>query len=276
MPLPRVGQSEILLRTGAIRRLSSRAERGISPRIDLLEDPSLRSDDARPPFAHPTPAASFPPRCPPESPSWTIARWPARWRAWPPRSSSEPHGTDGLVLVGIQRRGVELAARIRAPHRPVRRPSRSRWASSTSRSTGTISRRSGPGPWSARPACPISTDKTVVDRGRRALHRPHGARGARRVRRLRPPAPDPALRADRPRRPRAADPGRHRRAQRSTAGPGDRVDVLVSRARRPRRGRAGAGRHERHRARQGPGRPRAAQRASRSGSSSTPPSRSRK
>ena len=73
-------------------------------------------------------------------------------------------GTDGLVLVGIQRRGVELAARLKRLIEAPKAPS-SPAASSTSRSTATISRPSAPGRSSARPACPISTARpsSIVD-----------------------------------------------------------------------------------------------------------------
>ena len=149
-------------------------------------------------------------------------------------------GTDDLVLVGIQRRGVELADRLK------RLIDQSEGSSIASGKLDITLYRDdlqtvGPRPVVGRDPPAQSRRPHGGDRGRRALHRPHGPRGARRVRRLRSAAPDPAVRPDRPRRPRAADPGRHRRRPTVTHGPGDRVDVLVDGARRPRRGRAGAG-----------------------------------
>ena len=65
----------------------------------------------------------------------------------------EKHGgTDGLALVGIQRRGVPLAERLAeaiAAHEGVHRP----WAPSTSPSTVTISRWSPASRWSRAPIC---------------------------------------------------------------------------------------------------------------------------
>ena len=126
-------------------------------------------------------------------------------------------GTEKLVLVGIQRRGVELAGRLRrliedaegssrrarqARHHPLpRRPPDHR-----------------PPPGGRRDQPPRPRRQDGRDRGRRALHRPDRPRRARRVRRLRPAPADPALRADRPGRPRAAHPGRHRRHHASAPG----------------------------------------------------------
>ena len=61
-------------------------------------------------------------------------------------------GTDGLLLIGIQRRGVPLARRIAAPS-PSTRARRSRSGRSTSRSTATTSRSSPSSPSSRAPNC---------------------------------------------------------------------------------------------------------------------------
>ncbi len=56
---------------------------------------------------------TFPPRCPPVRLFSTSAHSAAPWRAWRARSLNEVGGTEELVLVGIQRRGVELADRLK-------------------------------------------------------------------------------------------------------------------------------------------------------------------
>ena len=61
-------------------------------------------------------------------------------------------GTDGLLLIGIQRRGVPLARRIAAPSSSTR-VSTSRSGRSTSRSTATTCRWSRSSPWSRAPSC---------------------------------------------------------------------------------------------------------------------------
>ena len=124
------------------------------------------------------------------------------------------HGTDRLVLVGIQRRGVELAARLKRSDRPVRRlGSRAGQARHHPLSRRPPDRR--PPARGRRDQPPrTSTGKTVVivddvlytGRTVRAALDECADFGR--------PAPDPALRPDRPRRPRAADPGRHRRHDR--------------------------------------------------------------
>ena len=63
-------------------------------------------------------------------------------------------GTDDLVLVGIQRRGVQLAERIVRADRGAREARRSRAARSTSPSIATTCRPSARGRWSARPTLP--------------------------------------------------------------------------------------------------------------------------
>ena len=98
------------------------------------------------------------------------------------------------MLVGIQRRGVQLAERLAASDRATPKARRFPAARSTSRSIATTSRPSVRGPSSARPAFPATSTAGRRDRRRRALHRPDRPRGARRAGRLRPAPPDPALR----------------------------------------------------------------------------------
>ena len=122
-------------------------------------------------------------------------------------------GTDDLIVVGIQRRGVQLADRIvrtiferekvKVPARRPRHHALSR-RSANSRPAA----RGGPN----RP--PLESRRQARrDRRRRALHRTHGARGARRARGLRAPVARVARGARRSRRARAADPRRHRREE---------------------------------------------------------------
>ena len=96
-------------------------------------------------------------------------------------------GTDNLVIVGIQRRGVQLAAQIVSRDRRAREGRRAaRRARHHALSRRPADRRPAPGR-RARRDLPSDIDgQARRDRRRRALHRPHDARRARRARRLRP------------------------------------------------------------------------------------------
>ena len=131
-------------------------------------------------------------------------------------------GTDGLLLIGIQRRGVPLARRI---------------AAAIARERG----RRGPGrgarhhvlprrPLAGRPAAGRQGHGAAVGhrrpdgrpRRRRPVHRPDDPRRDGRPRRLRAAAGDPPGGARRSRPSRAADPGRPRRQERADLARGAR------------------------------------------------------
>ncbi len=158
-------------------------------------------------------------------------------------------GTGRVVLVGIQRRGVELADRLADPDRAGAGRRRSRAAPSTSRSIATTSRPSARGPVVRETKLPPDLDGATVVIVDDVLFTGRTVRAALdeiadfgRPRRIL------LARAGRPRRPRAAD-----RRRRDRAGghhlPDERVRGIGPRARRRRRGRPGAGRrrHERRR-----------------------------
>ena len=127
-------------------------------------------------------------------------------------------GTDDLIIVGIQRRGVQLADRL-VKMIEGGKASTFRRARSTSRSIATTSRRSDRDRSSGPTASPVGHRRQARrDRRRRALHRTHRARGARRARGLRTARRDRAGRAHRSRRTRAADSRRTSSARRSTSG----------------------------------------------------------
>ena len=136
-------------------------------------------------------------------------------------------GTDDLVLVGIQRRGVELADRLK------RLIDQSEGSNVPSGKLDITLYRDDLQTVGARPVVgetrlPNLDGRTVVivddvlytGRTVRAALDECADFGR--------PAADPALRAHRPGRARAADPGRHRGHHGAAPAPGDRVDVLVS------------------------------------------------
>ncbi len=155
------------------------------------------------------------------------------------------HGTDGLVLVGIQRRGVELAVRLKRSDRPVRRLASRRCGKLDitlySDDLQTVGPRPGrrrdqsPRPRRARPSSSWTTSSTPGRTVRAALDEFADFGRPRRILLC--------VLIDRG--------GRELPIQADivgtsvSAGPGDRVDVLVTRARRARRGRAGPRRRAR-------------------------------
>ena len=173
---------------------------------------------------------------------------------------ARPAAPSDLVLVGIQRRGVELADRLK---RLIDHAEGSNVA--CGKLDITLYRDDlqtvGPRPVVGETSLPNLDGRTVVIvddvlyTGRTVRAALDECADFGRPRR------DPALRADRPRRPRAARSRPTSSAPRVSTGarrPGGRARL---RARRPRRGRAGAGPDdERARPGQGPGRPRAAER----------------
>ena len=149
-------------------------------------------------------------------------------------------GTTGLVLVGIQRRGVP--SRAGSPSRsPSMTASRCPWVRSTSRSTGTISRWSRSSRSSRGRTCPFDLNE-VHDRprGRRPLHRSHDSRRHGRARGFRASARHPSRGPRGSRPPRAADPRRPRRQERAHVARGDRAGAPCRGGRRGRRGRSSA------------------------------------
>ena len=187
-------------------------------------------------------------------------------------------GTDGLLLIGIQRRGVPLARRI---------------------ADAIPSNEGAEVPVGALDITFYRDDLSLVaqqpvvkgtelpfghrrrdgrPRRRRAVHGPHDPGRDGRARRLRAAAGDPPGRARRPRPSRAADPGRPRRQERADVARGDRP--------RPPRGDRRRGRRRDRARRRRPWRPspsrdrrdrRSRRRRPRSSSrpSTSPPERSR-
>ena len=156
MPLPRVGQSEILLRAGAMIACHPERSEGscrLRCRRKILR--SLRSGLTALGAPHPSPLASRPDAHPNPPPRRSRARPHAGAHGHRDRRARARHRRAGARRDPAPRRRARRPAQ--APHRPVRRRPTSPAASSTSRSTATISRPSGPGPWSARPASPTST-----------------------------------------------------------------------------------------------------------------------
>ena len=148
-------------------------------------------------------------------------------------------GIDELALVGIRSRGVPSRERLRRQaSSEIDGGPRCRPASSTSRSTATISSRGARSSRASRAPrfrSPID-DKRILLVDDVLYHRPDDSRGARRADRLRPPASDPARRARRPRPPRAADQGRLRRQEPADVARAERAGP-PRRSGRPRRGR---------------------------------------
>ena len=146
-------------------------------------------------------------------------------------------GTDDLVLIGIQRRGVSspTVSSVSSITPKAPRPCGKLDITLYRDDLQTVGPAGGRGDPSAQ-----SRGRTVVIVDDVLLYGANGPSGARRVRRLRPAPADPAVRAHRPRRTGAADPGRHRGhvGQHDSRRPRGRVR---ERARWPGRGRAGVG-----------------------------------
>ena len=153
-----------------------------------------------PPFPKPGPPTTFRLRMPTRTTlldDRAIARALARMAS---EIVERCHGTETLVLVGIQRRGVELAERLARlieglEGRPI--PCGKLDITLYRDDLQAIGGRPAGGRRDRPPGGPRRPHRG--DRGRRALHRPDHARGAGRAGRLRPAPADPALRADRPR-----------------------------------------------------------------------------
>ena len=155
-------------------------------------------------------------------------------------------GTDDLIIVGIQRRGVQLATRIAASIDEREGVRRAAAARSTSRSTATTSRPSARARSSGRRTFRGHRRQARRHRRRRALHGPHRARRARRAGRLRPArahrargarstAAAASCRSSRRRRQDASSVGAHRPRRRARRGARRRDAVVVVATRGARR-----------------------------------------